>query len=71
MICNLFLELLRILSFLHDPYVIILILLINVSFREVTHYFEELPDLFIILEKLSVLYVVRDGWSVPYLYVVF
>ena len=71
MICNLFLELLRILSFLHDPYVIILILLINVSFREVTHFFEELPNLFVILENLPVLYVVWDGWSVPYLYVVF
>ena len=61
MICNIFLELLRVLSFLHDPCVIILILLINVSFNEITYFFEEFPDVFIILENLPV---------VPYLYVV-
>ena len=71
MILNLFLELLRVLSLLHDPCVIILILLINVSFKEVVHCFEEFPDLFVILENLPVLYVVWYGWYVPYLYVVF
>ena len=71
MVGNFFSELLRVFSFFHDPHVIILILLIDVGFRKVTHCFEELSNLFVILENLPVLYVVQDGWSVPYLYMVF
>jgi hypothetical protein len=41
-----------------------------VGFEEITHHFQELLDLFVILENLPVLYVVGYGWFVPYLYVV-
>ena len=70
MINDLFLEPLRILSLLHDPCVVVLVFLVNMSFGEVIHHFEELPDLFIILKHLPVLDVVWYGRSVPHLYLV-
>ena len=70
MISNFFSELLRLLSLFHDPGMIVLVLLVNVGFGEITHHFQELSDLFVILEDLPILYVVRYGWYVPYLYVV-
>ena len=71
MVNNFFSELLRLLFLLHNPGMIILVLLVNVGFKEITYHFQELSDLFVILENLPVLYVVWYGWSVPYLYVVF
>jgi hypothetical protein len=70
MISDLFLEPLRILSLLHDPCVVILVFLVNVSFGEVVHHFKELPDLFVILKHLTVLDVFWYGRFVPHLYVV-
>ena len=70
MVSNFFSELLRLLSLLHNPGMILLVLQVNVGFREITYHFQELSNLFIILKNLLVLYVVWYEWSVPYLYVV-
>jgi hypothetical protein len=39
MIRNFLSELLRLLSLLHDPGMIVLVLLVNVGFGEITHHF--------------------------------
>ena len=71
MICNFFSELLRFLPVLHNLGMIVLVFLVNVGLREITHHFQELPDMFVIFEDLPMLYVVWYGWPMPYLYVVF